>query len=66
MRRHFDDMQKQMEPEVLAHFGAARIVKHLDGRLEIRGGTAEDQAQAHAWMKQFNLQSQPLTLRRVR
>ena len=55
-----------MEPELIASFGGAQIVKHLDGRLEIVDGTEQDRADAHAWMKQFNIQSKPLTLRRVR
>ena len=66
MRRHFDDLQKRMEPVSIASFGDAQIVKHLDGKVEIRGGTEKDRADAHAWMKQFNIQSAPLTLRRLR
>jgi hypothetical protein len=66
MRRHFDDFQKRMEPELIASLGDAQIVKHLDGKVEIRGGTEQNRADAHAWMKQFNVQSAPLTLRRVR
>jgi len=66
MRRHFDDLQKRMEPVSIASFGDAQIVKHLDGKLEIRGGTEQEKTQAHDWMKQFNIQSKPLTLRRVR
>ena len=66
MRRQFDDFQKRMEPEAIAMFGEARLVKHLDGRLELRGGTEQDRADAHTWMKQFNIQSAPLTLRRAR
>ena len=38
----------------------------LDRKLEIVGGTEQDRADAHAWMKQFNIQSSPLTLRRAR
>ena len=63
MRRHFDDFQKRMEPELIASFGDAQIVKHLDGTLELVGGTEKDRADAHAWMKQFNVQSKPLTVR---
>jgi len=66
MRQHFDDFQRHLEPEVIAMFGEARLVKHLDGRLEIVGGSEQDRADAHAWMKQFNIQSAPLTLRRAR
>jgi hypothetical protein len=36
----------------IAMFGEAQILKHLDGRLEIRGGTDAEQAKAHPWMKQ--------------
>ena len=66
MRRHFDDFQKRMEPELIATFGDAQIVKHLNGKVEVRGGTERDRTDAHAWMKEFNVQSTPLTLRRVR
>ena len=53
------------EVELVASFGGAELVKHLDGTLEIRGGTEQEKTQAHAWMKQFLTQGR-LTLRRVR
>ena len=65
MKRHFDDFPKRLEPELIAIFGDAQIVKHLNGKVEIRGGTEQERADAHVWMKQFNVQSTPLTLRRV-
>ena len=52
------------QEEMIASFGSARIIKHLNGRLEIRGGTEAEKAQAHAWMKQF-LDPAPFKLRRV-
>ena len=64
MKRHFDDLQKRMEPELIASFGGAQIVKYLDGKLEIRGGTELEKTQAHEWLKQF-WQKGPLTVRRV-
>jgi hypothetical protein len=51
--------------ELIASFGEARILRDLDGKIEIRGGTTADQARAHDWMKQFLTQN-PLTLRRVK
>ena len=42
---------------MIAGFGDAQIVKHLDGKLEIRGGTESEKAQAHEWMKQFLTQA---------
>ncbi len=42
--------------ELIASFGGAEIVKNLDGSLEIRGGTQEEQVRASAWMHQFLLQ----------
>ena len=46
------------ETEVLASLGEARIVKHLDGKLEIVGGTPEERAEAGQWMRQL-LQPRP-------
>jgi len=66
MRHRSFDLPEQERVEEIAKFGEARLVKHLDGRLEIVGGTEQDRTDAHAWMKQFNIQSAPLTLRRAR
>lgn len=65
MRHRSFDWPERERVEEIAKFGEAHLVKHLDGRLELRGGTEQDRAEAHAWMKQFNLQSAPLTVRRV-
>jgi hypothetical protein len=51
--------------EVIATFGGAEIVKRPEGRLDIRGGTEQEKAQAHDWMKQFLTQG-PLTVKRLR
>lgn len=39
--------------EVLAGFGAARLVKYLDGRVELQGGTEADRREAVAWLGRF-------------
>ena len=49
---------------LIASFGGAQILKHLNGKLEIRGGTEDEKAQAHDWMRRF-LTSWPLTIRRT-
>ena len=41
------------EGELIARFGGARLVKHLDGKLELIGGSPEDRAAAHKWLSQF-------------
>ena len=39
--------------ETIARFGAARLVRKLDGRHELIGGTAEDHAAAREWCSLF-------------
>ncbi len=38
---------------VIASFGEARLMKRADGRLELRGGTADDQTAAKEWISLF-------------
>lgn len=40
--------------EVLDGAGAARLVRHLDGRHELVGGTNADQAVAREWIAMFH------------
>ncbi len=37
------------EGEIVASFGAANLIRHLDGRWELRGGSPRDHAAAHEW-----------------
>ena len=64
MRHRSFDLPERERVELIARFGEARLVKLLDGKLEIRGGTEQEKTQAHDWMKQFLTQG-PLTVRRV-
>ena len=41
------------EAKIMARFGDARLIKHLDGKLELLGGTPEDRAAAHKCLSQF-------------
>lgn len=44
---------QQMTGETFATFGAARLVRHLDGRFELIGGTPADHATAREWCSLF-------------
>ena len=39
--------------EVIAYFGDARLVKTLDCKYELRGGSNEDRASAQEWISMF-------------
>jgi hypothetical protein len=39
--------------QIIAVFGVARLVKNLDGRHELVGGTADDRAAAREWCSMF-------------
>ena len=41
------------EGETLAVFGAARLVKHLDGKIQLLGGTPDDRRAAREWCSMF-------------
>ena len=41
------------QEDMVAGFGGAWIIKHPNGKLEIRGGTEAEKTRAHAWMKEF-------------
>mgnify|MGYP001198435643 CR=1 FL=1 len=38
------------EGEVMASWGEARLIKYLDGKSELRGGSDQDRAEAREWM----------------
>jgi hypothetical protein len=38
------------EGEVVAAWGQAQLIRYLDGKTELRGGTEQDQAEAKEWM----------------
>jgi hypothetical protein len=41
------------EGETIASFGEAKLIKFLDGRLELKGGSKEDRDAAHEWISLF-------------
>jgi len=40
-------------PQVLALFGQATLLRSLDGRVELRGGSEQDREHARQWMERF-------------
>ncbi len=51
-QRYYNDIPRPRE-QLIAGFGDAQILKDLDGKLEIRGGTEQEKAEARDWMNQF-------------
>jgi hypothetical protein len=39
--------------EVIASWGDAQLVKYLYGKLELKGGSKEDQMEAREWISMF-------------
>jgi hypothetical protein len=52
MNRDFLPDQKD-EGEVIASWGRAKLIKYLDGKLELKGGSKEDRGEAREWMSLF-------------
>ena len=51
MRNIFPDFKD--EGEVIATWGEAKLVKYLDGKLELKGGSKDDHADAREWISLF-------------
>ncbi len=45
--------QFNSEGEVIAYFGQSRLVKKLDGKLELIGGSKDDRTAAREWISLF-------------
>lgn len=45
--------RKRDEGETLAIFGEAKLVKKLNGKIELVGGSAEDRTAAREWVSLF-------------
>jgi hypothetical protein len=39
--------------EIIAGWGEARLIKYLDGKVELRGGSKEDRLAAQEWISLF-------------
>ena len=41
------------EGEVIASWGEAKLIKRLDGKLELKGGSKEEHGEAKEWLSLF-------------
>jgi hypothetical protein len=41
------------EGEVVASWGEAELIKYLDGKVELKGGSKEDRIKAQEWISLF-------------
>jgi hypothetical protein len=41
------------EGEVMARWGEAQLIRYLDGKTELRGGSEQERAEAKEWMSLF-------------
>jgi hypothetical protein len=41
------------EGEIVASWGQAQLIKYLDGKVVLKGGTKEDRLAAHEWVSLF-------------
>ena len=44
---------RRNEGELIAGFGEARLVKYLDGKIKLLGGSPDDRAAAREWCSLF-------------
>jgi hypothetical protein len=49
--RFFPEFKDQ--GEVIASFGDAKLIRFLDGKMELRGGSGDDRTAAREWMSMF-------------
>ena len=52
MNRNFLQNFKD-EGEVIAVWGGAKLIKFLDGKLELKGGSKEERGEAREWLSLF-------------
>jgi hypothetical protein len=50
--KHFPTEFKD-EGEFIASWGEARLIKYLDGRFMLKGGSQEDRVKAEKWISMF-------------
>jgi hypothetical protein len=53
MRFRTVDPNRPPEEELIAQFGEARLVKRLDGKPELKGGSEKDRTEAQKWIDMF-------------
>ena len=44
---------KSLTEKVIANFGQAQLIRHFNGRFELRGGNRHDHGEAREWISMF-------------
>jgi hypothetical protein len=52
MKLKFSPLFKD-EGEAIASWGEAQLIKYLDGKVELKGGSKKDRLAAHEWISLF-------------
>ena len=52
IRNYFPEMAKS-DGEVIAQFGQAKLIKTVEGKYQLRGGSKEDLISAREWISLF-------------
>lgn len=60
MKHWWQCWQRQLRVRVIARFGQAQLVVTTQGRLELRGGSAADVAEAREWISLFMPEAVPV------
>ena len=53
MKLKYGDWIRPDTDEIVAVFGEAKLVRRLDGKTELRGGTEQDRLAAKEWISLF-------------
>jgi hypothetical protein len=53
VRTNFHRIDRAGDVHIIATFGHAQLVRHVDGRYELRGGSAADHTGAKEWISLF-------------
>jgi hypothetical protein len=51
--RDLNEYLRRERGELIAGWGEAELIRYLDGRYELRGGTPEDRQAAREWISMF-------------
>ncbi|HXT40260.1 MAG TPA: hypothetical protein VN887_09570 [Candidatus Angelobacter sp.] len=63
MKINMSSKKVDRDAQIITRFGAARLVRRIDRRLELRGGSADDHSAAREWISLFMHEAVPIVRR---
>jgi len=63
MKINMSSRKPDGDAQIITCFGAARLVRRIDRRLELRGGSADDHSAAREWISLFMHEAVPIIRR---